>query len=48
MNQFRLINACLQGQEITDEVRENIKENILEANSIKNMIIQKLWSMVKQ
>ena len=50
MNTCRLTNTPLLGQEIADEIREKIteKKKSLEANNIKNMIIQNLWSMLKQ
>ena len=43
---WRLNNMCLNNQEITEEIKEEIKK-YLETNYTKNMMIQNLWDTAK-
>ena len=46
-NTWRLNNILLNNQEITEEIREEIKK-YLETNDNENMITQILWDTAKQ
>ena len=46
-NTWRLNSALLNNQEITEEIREEIKK-YLETNDNENMITQILWDTAKQ
>ena len=45
-NTWRLNNTLLNNQEITEEIKEEIK-NYLETNDNKNTMIQNLWDAAK-
>ena len=45
-NTWRLNNTLLNNQEITEEIKEEIKK-YLEANDNKNMMTQNLWEAAK-
>ena len=45
-NTWRLNNMLLSNQEITDEIKEEIKK-YLETNYNENMMIQNLWDAAK-
>ena len=45
-NTWRLNNTLLNNQEITEEIKEEIK-NYLETNDKKNTMIQRLWDAAK-
>ena len=45
-NTWRLNNPSLNNQEITEEIKEEIKK-YLETNDNENMIIQNLWDAAK-
>ena len=46
INIWRLNNMLLKSQEITEEIKEEIKK-YLETNDNENMMIQNLWDTVK-
>ena len=46
INTCRLNNTLLNNQEITEEIKDEIKQ-YLEANDNKSMIIQNLWNSTK-
>ena len=45
-NTWRLNNTLLNNQEITEEIKEEIKK-YLETNDNENMVIQNLWDAAK-
>ena len=45
-NTWRLNNTLINNQEITEEIKEEIK-NCLETNDSENMTTQKLWDAAK-
>ena len=45
-NTWRLNNTCLNNQEVTEEIKKEIKK-FLETNDNENMTTQNLWDAVK-